>query len=78
MPCSTILSTCVIYWKDFIVLCLDVGPSMHDPDNGVPLKTSIKIINQMIQQKVWNMRWLYMLWYDHCIYYRCLLRAKMR
>ena len=25
---------------------------MHDPDNGLPLKTSIKIINQMIQQKV--------------------------
>ena len=25
---------------------------MHDPDNGMPLKTSIKIMNQMIQQKV--------------------------
>ena len=34
------------------MLCLDVGPSMVDPDNGTPLKTSIKIINQIIQQKV--------------------------
>ena len=32
---------------------------MHDPDNGMPLKTSIKIINQMIQQKVDHM--------NHCM-----------
>ncbi|XP_065898118.1 X-ray repair cross-complementing protein 5-like [Dysidea avara] len=40
--------------KDFCVLCLDVGPSMVDPDNGTPLKTSIKIINQIIQQKMFT------------------------
>ena len=48
------LLSVVINIQGFTVLCLDVSQSMHDPDNGMPLKTSIKIINQIIQQKVHN------------------------
>lgn len=42
--------------QDYIVLCLDVGPSMNiaPPSGGdTHLEMALRVANQIVQQKVW-------------------------
>ena len=47
-------SRCVL--KDYHVFCVDISPSMGQPgrhgDSASHLETSLKVMNQMVQQKV--------------------------
>ena len=56
MQCGGLLSPSIARWllKDFHVFCVDVSPSMGQPGRhgDSHLETSLKVMNQVVQQKV--------------------------